>query len=205
MSEKDNVAAELALADVVGQEALTDHRLHQLAVTIARAQAEIRLPSLAGLACTVPGADPRRERSGLALASLDPRSGTCVESRGAVSATPDADADGLRADHSGLAAKRVTVGVVGGAAAAALLLANGASWAVAVLCASDIAALAFVVLVWASVATADAVATARIARAEDASRAAAEGFSSAPAAPASLRWRSRSFRLVEPTRRRAGC
>lgn len=92
-----------------------------------------------------------------------------------MSATPDADADGLRADHSGLAAKRVTVGVVVGAAAAALALANGASWAVAVLCASDIAALVFVVWVWVSVATADAVATARMALAEDASRAAAEG------------------------------
>jgi uncharacterized membrane protein len=92
-----------------------------------------------------------------------------------LSATPEADADDHRADHSGLAGTRVTVGVVAGAVAAALVLANGASWAVAVLSASDIAALVFVVWVGVSVATADAMATARIARAEDASRAAAEG------------------------------
>jgi uncharacterized membrane protein len=97
------------------------------------------------------------------------------KSRGAVSATPDIDPDGPWADRSGLAARRVIVGVVVGAAVAALVLANGGSWAVAGLCASDVAALVFVVWVWVSVARADAVATARLARAEDTSRAAAEG------------------------------
>ena len=87
-----------------------------------------------------------------------------------VSATPEADADDHRADHSGLAGTRVTVGVVVGAVAAALVLANGASWAVAVLCASDIAALVFVVWVGVSL----------------------------------VAWRSRSFRLVGPTRPRVG-
>ena len=91
-----------------------------------------------------------------------------------MSAAPDADAEDLRADHSGLAARRVIVGVVGGAVAAALALTNGASSAVAARCASDVAALVFIVWVWVTVAGADAVATARIARAEDASRTAAE-------------------------------
>ena len=91
-----------------------------------------------------------------------------------MSAAPDADADYLPPDHSGLAGKRVVVGVAGGTTAAALALVNGASWAVAALCASDVAALVFVIWVWVSVARADAVATARIARAEDASHAAAE-------------------------------
>lgn len=106
--------------------------------------------------------------------SVEPRSWRCVESREAVSATPHVDADDLRADHSGLAARRVIVGAVGGLVVAAVALANGASWSVAALCASDIAALVFVVWVWVTVAGADAVAAARIARAEDASRAAAE-------------------------------
>src|SRR4051794_17243300 len=78
------------------------------------------------------------------------------------------------ADHSGLAARRVLAGGVGGLAAAALALVDGATWSVAALCASDIAALVFVIWVWATVARADAAATSRIARAEDASRAAAE-------------------------------
>jgi uncharacterized membrane protein len=68
----------------------------------------------------------------------------------------------------------VIVGGIGGIAAAALALGDGASWSVAALCASDVAALVFVVWVWVTVATADSVATARIARAEDASHAAAE-------------------------------
>ena len=87
---------------------------------------------------------------------------------------PDPDTPTVPADHSGLAARRVIVGGIGGIAAAALALSDGASWSVAELCASDIAALVFVIWVWGTVATADAVATARIARAEDASRAAAE-------------------------------
>jgi uncharacterized membrane protein len=78
------------------------------------------------------------------------------------------------ADHTGLAARRVIVGMWGGAVAAALALVAGASWSVAALCASDVASLVFVVWVWLSVAGVDAVGSARIARAEDASRAAAE-------------------------------
>jgi uncharacterized membrane protein len=66
------------------------------------------------------------------------------------------------------------MGAIGGIAAAAVAIAYGASWSVAALCASDVAALVFVIWVWVTVARADPVATARIARAEDASRAAAE-------------------------------
>ena len=77
-------------------------------------------------------------------------------------------------DHSGLAAKRVIAGVSAGAAAAAVAAVIGASWSVAALCASDVAATVFIVWVWATVEGADATATARMARAEDASRAASE-------------------------------
>jgi uncharacterized membrane protein len=77
-------------------------------------------------------------------------------------------------DHAGLAAKRVVVGGVGGIVAAAIALSVGASWSVAALCASDVAAPVFLVWVWATIARADAAVTARIALAEDASRAAAE-------------------------------
>ncbi len=87
---------------------------------------------------------------------------------------PDSDTPAVSADHSGLAAKRVIIGVIGGIAAAALALSDGASWSVAALCASDVAALVFVVWVWVTVAGADEATTARIARAEDASRAASE-------------------------------
>ena len=76
--------------------------------------------------------------------------------------------------RSGLAAKRVIVGSAAGLVAAALAAAAGASWSVAVLCAIDVATGVYVVWVWATIAGADAVATARLARVEDASRAAAE-------------------------------
>jgi uncharacterized membrane protein len=79
-------------------------------------------------------------------------------------------------DHSGLAARRLVCGVAGGLVAAAIALLDGASWSVAVLCASDVAALVFVVWVWSSIAGADPAETARVARAEDASRAAAEAI-----------------------------
>jgi uncharacterized membrane protein len=79
-------------------------------------------------------------------------------------------------DHSGLAARRLVSGVAGGLVAAAIALLDGASWSVAVLCASDVAALVFVVWVWSTVARADPAETARVARAEDASRAAAEAI-----------------------------
>lgn len=78
-------------------------------------------------------------------------------------------------DRSGLAAKRAVVGMLGGAVVAGIALAEGASWSVAALGATDVAALIFVAWVWISVAGADADATARLARAEDASRTAAEG------------------------------
>ena len=87
---------------------------------------------------------------------------------------PDSDASAVPADHSGLAAKREFVGAVGGLAAAAIAVGAGTSWSVAALCATNFASLVFVVWVWANVAGADPAATARIARAEDASRAAAE-------------------------------
>lgn len=83
-------------------------------------------------------------------------------------------APSTRIGRPGLAARRVIAGAVGGCAAAAIALAYGASWSVAGLCASDVAALVFIGLVWLSVGRADAAATARIARAEDASPVAAE-------------------------------
>jgi uncharacterized membrane protein len=58
--------------------------------------------------------------------------------------------------------------------AGVVALAVGASWSVAALCASDVAALVFVVWVWINVRGADPAATAQIARTEDASPVAAE-------------------------------
>ena len=75
---------------------------------------------------------------------------------------------------SGLAAKRVIVGGAAGLLAAAIAVAVGASWSVALLCAIDVATGVYVVWVWATIGGADAATTARLARAEDASRAAAE-------------------------------
>jgi len=75
---------------------------------------------------------------------------------------------------SGVAAKRVMVGSAAGLAAAVLALIVGATWSVAVLSAIDIATGVYVVWVWAKIAGADADETKRTARAEDASRAAAE-------------------------------
>jgi uncharacterized membrane protein len=66
------------------------------------------------------------------------------------------------------------VGAAGGAVAAALAVVGGASWSVAALFAEDVAALVFLVWVWSTIATTDAPATSRLARTEDASRAAAE-------------------------------
>ena len=77
-------------------------------------------------------------------------------------------------DHSGLAAKRVVAGGLSGLVVAGITLAEGASWSVAALGATDVAALVFITRVWLSVVGADAGATARLARAEDASRTAAE-------------------------------
>jgi uncharacterized membrane protein len=77
-------------------------------------------------------------------------------------------------DHSGVSARRVMVGAVLGIIAAFVALIDGASWSVATLFAADAAALVFVGWVWLTVASADTAATARLARAEDASRTAAE-------------------------------
>jgi uncharacterized membrane protein len=74
----------------------------------------------------------------------------------------------------GLAGRRVAVGAAGGVLAAALAVIVGASWSVAVLLAEDTSALVFLVWVWATIGLADASATSRLARREDASRAAAE-------------------------------
>jgi uncharacterized membrane protein len=65
---------------------------------------------------------------------------------------------------------------VTGIAAAAVALEHGASWSVAALCASDVAELVYIIWVWVTVWGADAAATARIARGEDSSRAAAEAI-----------------------------
>jgi uncharacterized membrane protein len=74
----------------------------------------------------------------------------------------------------GVAARRVIVGAAGGAVAAGVAVAGGTSWSVAALFAEDVAALVFLVWVWSTIATADAAATSRLARTEDASRAAAD-------------------------------
>lgn len=78
------------------------------------------------------------------------------------------------ADHSGLAVRRVLMAGAAGLAVAGVALSAGAAWFVAFLCATDVAALVFVTRVWIKVGRADAVSTARMARAEDASRTAAE-------------------------------
>jgi uncharacterized membrane protein len=76
--------------------------------------------------------------------------------------------------RSGLATRRVVVGAACGALAAALAVVGGASWSVAALFAEDVAAIVFLVWVWSAIATADAPATSRLARTEDASRTSAE-------------------------------
>jgi len=87
---------------------------------------------------------------------------------------PDSAVTDSPLDHSGLAARRVVVALVLGVITAALAVGVGATWSVAALGAEDAAAAVFVIWVWATIAGADAAATARTARAEDASRAAAE-------------------------------
>jgi uncharacterized membrane protein len=77
-------------------------------------------------------------------------------------------------DHSGLSARRMTAGAVVGIVAAAVAVIGGASWSVAALFAADASAVVFVGWVWLTVSHADAATTARLARAEDASRTAAE-------------------------------
>jgi uncharacterized membrane protein len=95
-----------------------------------------------------------------------------VTQRIGVTGAPDPAAAGP--DRPGPAARRVIAAAAGGAVAAAVAAAAGASWSVAALAAEDVAALVFIVWVWATVGRAGPAATARIARSEDASRAAAE-------------------------------
>ncbi len=80
----------------------------------------------------------------------------------------------LPLDQSGLAARRLALGAVTGAAVIAASLGSGAALSVALLAGWDAAAFVFLAWVWSTVATKDATATARSAQAEDASRAASE-------------------------------
>jgi uncharacterized membrane protein len=77
-------------------------------------------------------------------------------------------------DRSGLAVRRVFAGSAAGLAAAGAAVALGASWSVAELSGLDVAAVVFVAWVSIRLGRVDAAATARIARSEDASRAAAD-------------------------------
>jgi uncharacterized membrane protein len=86
----------------------------------------------------------------------------------------DPDASSARGTRPGVAARRVIVGAITGCAAAVAARADGASWSVAALSATNVASLVFVIWVWISVRGVDATATARIARTEDASPVAAE-------------------------------
>jgi len=88
---------------------------------------------------------------------------------------PDPHVDAPVEDRSGLAARRAAVAVTAAVVAAVIARIAGTSWPVAALCGTDVAALVFVVWVWATVAGHGPEATARIARAEDASRVASEG------------------------------
>jgi uncharacterized membrane protein len=81
-----------------------------------------------------------------------------------------------RADHHGLAARRLVVGAVAGAVALVAALFAGARWGVAVSVGWDFGALVFLVWVWASIGHRDAAATARLAQAEDVSRATADAM-----------------------------
>src|SRR4051794_30616855 len=73
-----------------------------------------------------------------------------------------------------LASRRVGVALAGGVGTGAIALAQRASWPVSSLVGWDVAGLVFLVWVWLTISRADPLATARIARAEDASRTAAE-------------------------------
>jgi uncharacterized membrane protein len=86
----------------------------------------------------------------------------------------DRNGPSARIGPPGLAARRVIASAAGGCVAAVVALAEGASWSVAALCGSDVAALVFIVWVWISVGRADPAASSRLARTEDASPVAAE-------------------------------
>src|SRR3954462_5807487 len=87
-----------------------------------------------------------------------------------MTAPPDSAVTDSPLDHSGLAARRVVVALVLGVITAALAVAVGATWSVAALGVEDAAAAVFVIWVWATIAGADAAATARTAGAEAAAR-----------------------------------
>jgi uncharacterized membrane protein len=91
-----------------------------------------------------------------------------------VNFTREPEAPSTPVGQPGPAARRVVAAAISGVAAAAVALEAGASWSVAALCASDVAALVFVVGVWVRVRGADPAATAQTARTEDASPVAAE-------------------------------
>ena len=86
--------------------------------------------------------------------------------------------------------------------AAVIALVDGASWSVAALCASDVAALVFIVWVWIGVGGADPAATSRLARTEDASPVAAEsvliGAGAASLVAVALRFRRRATLPLPP-------
>jgi uncharacterized membrane protein len=90
-----------------------------------------------------------------------------------VRSAPDRLSAGI--GRPGLAATRVIVSGAAGCAAGAIAVAVDASWSVAALCASDVAALMFFLWVLISVGGAGATETSRLARTEDASPVAAEG------------------------------
>jgi len=91
-----------------------------------------------------------------------------------VSLAQDPRAPSARTGRPGPAAGRVIAAAACGCTAAVVALAGGVSWSVAALCASDVAALVFIVWVWISVHGADPAAAVRLARTEDASPVAAE-------------------------------
>jgi uncharacterized membrane protein len=91
-----------------------------------------------------------------------------------VNVAREPDAPSAPVSRYGPAVRRVIVAAASGLVAGVVAQAVGASWAVAALCASDVAALVFVVGVWINVRGVDPAATARIARTEDASPVAAE-------------------------------
>ena len=80
------------------------------------------------------------ERSTICVAVVTTNAGT----QDVFARTAQSDPQAVPPDHSGLAAKRVVVGVLGGMVVAAIGLGEGASWSVAGLGASDVAALVYV-------------------------------------------------------------
>ena len=80
----------------------------------------------------------------------------------------------FKSNTQGLALRRLAVAAVAGAVALVVTWAAGSRWSVAILIAWDVATLVFLVWVWVMIGRMDAEATARLALAEDDSRAAAD-------------------------------